>query len=80
MHGVCNCKYEVDYCKESYKVPALQRAGEGQEHNNCCKDDSGGKPGFELAESGIGLVYNVPHDRIIERVKDTRKNHDYADC
>ena len=79
MHRIGDAVHKVDKAEEPDEGPALQSYVEGQIDHDRGRQDADHKPGLELAPARAGMLDDIAHDRVVERVKNTRCDHDGRD-
>ena len=79
MHRVGNAVRKVHDAEEHDERPALQRDVEREVDHDRGRENTDHKPRLELAPFGAGTLDDVAHQRIVQRVEDTRRNHDRRD-
>ena len=79
VHRVGDAVHKVDKAKEPHEGPALQMHVEGQVDDQRGRQDADHKPGLELTPARTGVLDDVAHDGVVERVKDARADHDRRD-
>ena len=76
VHCIGDAVKEINKRKKPDKTPSGQPCVEYSIYHKGSRENSDYQPGFILPPAGSGTFDNVPHDWIIERIKDTGTNHD----
>ena len=80
MHGIGNAVQEINDAEKPDKTPTLQSDIKGQidDHRGC--QYSNYEPWFEFTPACSCPFNNIPHDGVIQCIKDSRGNHDCRNC